>query len=153
MGAKIDIDEKNKILYVKKGTKLAGIKVDINGFIDAITILAVVACFAEGQTLIYNANVAKQKECNRIECIATELKKMGADITATDDGLSIMTSSLRGGNLDSYNDHRMLMSLSVAALGAEGETTISPIECVSKTFPDFMVDFNTLGAKIEILNR
>ena len=77
MGANIDIDEKNKILHVKKGQILRGIKVDINNFVDAITILAVVACYAEGETIIHNAAVAKQKECNRIGCIAAELKNMG----------------------------------------------------------------------------
>lgn len=149
MGAHIDIDERNKTLHVKKGKTLSGVTVDLNNFIDAITILAVVACFAEGETRIQNAAIAKQKECNRIACIATELQKMGAHITETEDGLMIKKSSLKGANLHSYHDHRMVMSLTVAALGAKGEATISPVGCVSKTFPTFVRDFNALGAQIE----
>lgn len=151
MGANIEIDEKNKAMYVKKGRSLKGIKVDINNFIDAITILAVVACFAEGETHIYNGAVAKQKECNRIHCIAAELRKMGADITETEDGLYIRKSALKAARAHSYHDHRMAMSLAVAALGAEGETIVSSVECVSKTFSTFMHDFNTLGAEIKVM--
>lgn len=122
---------------------------DINDFVDAITILAVVACFAEGETRLYNAAIVRQKECDRISSIAAELKKMGANITEADDGLIIKKSSLTGTHLHSYHDHRMVMSLTVAALGANGEATIGPVECVSKTFPTFMRDFNALGANIK----
>jgi 3-phosphoshikimate 1-carboxyvinyltransferase len=149
MGARIDIDETRKTIHVKKGGSLSGIVVDINHFIDSITILAVVACFAEGETHIQNAAVAKQKECNRIQCISTELQKMGANISETEDGLMIKKSTLTGTNLHSYHDHRMVMSLAVAAMGAEGMATISPIDCVAKTFPTFMQDFARLGASIQ----
>ena len=148
MGAQIEIDEKNKQLYVKKSPNLTGIKIDINNFIDAVTILAVVACFAEGETQLYNGAVARQKECNRLFSITSELKKMGADIQETENGLCIRKSPLKGTSVNSYRDHRMAMSLAVAALGAEGETAISPVDCVSKTFPTFMQDFQTLGADI-----
>lgn len=149
MGAKINIDHEKKILHVSKGANLKGIEVDINNFVDAITILSVVACYSEGETHIRNAAIARKKECNRIECIARELKKMGADIVETNDGLIIRKSELRGANLHSYQDHRMVMSLTVAALGAKGESTIGPVECVAKTFPTFLKDFSHLGVKIE----
>lgn len=150
MGANIEIAEHNKTLHVKRGGILSGAAVDINNFVDAITILSVIACFADGETHIRNAAVAKNKECNRIHCIARELRKMGADITVTDDGLVIRKSALKGAQVDSYHDHRMVMSLTVAALGAQGETRIEPVECVSKTFPTFVHDFNSLGANIEV---
>ncbi len=149
MGASIEIDNHNKILHVKKGCSLSGITVDINNFVDAITILAVVACFAEGETHIQNAAIAKQKECNRIHCIATELRKMGADITETETGLCVKKSSLKGAQLHSYHDHRMIMSLTAAALAAEGESQITSVDCVSKTYPTFVHDFNALGANIK----
>ena len=152
MGAKIEIDASNKSLHVKKGCTLTGIHVDINNFIDAITILAVVACFAEGETRISNAANSKQKECDRIQCISTELSKMGAHIHETDDGLIIKKSQIRGAQLNSYHDHRMAMSLAVAAMGAKGDSIIAPIDCVSKTFPTFLNDFRSLGAHIEALN-
>lgn len=152
MGAGIKVDPKAKTLLVEKGSKLSGIRVDINNFIDAITILAVVACFAEGETVIQNAAIAKQKECDRIEGIATELQKMGAQIKTTEDGLHIRKSSLKGAHLHSYCDHRMVMSLAVAGLAANGTTVIDGIESVAKTFPSFLTDFQALGADIKELS-
>lgn len=151
MGAKIIIDEKNRSLRIQKESALIGITVDINNFIDAITILAVVACFAEGETLILNGAIAKQKECDRIACIVKELKKMGADISETDDGILIQKSKLHGAKVYSHQDHRMAMSLAVAALGADGETEISDIDCISKTYPSFLEDFNRIGAEIRVI--
>lgn len=149
MGALIEIDEANKTLHVKRGSQLKGITCDINNFIDAITILAVVSCYANGETHIKNASIARNKECNRIQAIVTELKKMGADICETEDGLIIKGSVLKGTSLHTYNDHRMCMALSVAALGAEGESIIGPVECVSKTYPSFLQDFVAMGASME----
>lgn len=150
MGADIEIDPEHKRLIVKKGKKLTGIQLDINNYVDAIGILAVIGCYAEGETLLQNAAIAKQKECNRIQSIAKELRKMGAEIVELEDGLKIRESPLKGAHIESYQDHRMAMSLSVAALGAEGETVVGPVECISKTFPTFIEDFNLLGANIEV---
>jgi len=150
MGANFEIDLAEKSLSVKPGSKLRGMKIDINDCIDCITILAVIGCFAEGTTEIINAEVAKNKECNRIECITQELKKMGANITATDDGVIVKKSTLKGGMLTTYHDHRMAMALAVAAMNAEGETIINEIACVQKTYPSFFDDFIALGANFEI---
>ncbi len=149
MGADIQIDPLNKRLAIKKSKNLKGIAIDINGFVDAITVMAVVGCFAEGETCIYNAAVARQKECNRIASIAGELRKMGADIQETEDGLVIRKSHLKGAEVFSHHDHRMAMALAVAALGAEGETIIDDCACVDKTFPSFVPDFQRLGANIQ----
>lgn len=107
------------------------------------------ACFAEGETHIYNVANARNKECNRIRCISTELQKMGATISETQDGLIIKRSLLKGAEVHSYNDHRMAMSLTVAGLGAEGETVVSPVSCIEKTYPTFLHDFQNLGAHIK----
>lgn len=149
MGADIQVDDVKKILHVKKGKRLSGQRIDINNFVDAITILAVIACFAEGETHLYNGAVARQKECNRISCITTELRKMGANISETEDGLIIRPASLKGAQVHSHHDHRMAMSLAVAALGAQGETVIAETGCVAKTFSSFVSDFQSLGAAIE----
>ncbi len=147
MGAIIEVGD--QILHVRRSGMLKGVKADINDFVDGLTILAVVACFAEGETHIYNGAVARQKECNRIACISQELKKMGADVEETTDGLKIRRSDLKGAHVDSHHDHRMALSLVVAGLGAEGETIVSPVACIAKTFPTFLRDFNKLGAQIE----
>ncbi|MBS0624450.1 MAG: 3-phosphoshikimate 1-carboxyvinyltransferase [Verrucomicrobia bacterium] len=151
MGARLEIDAKHKTIAVKKNSHLKGRKIDVNDFIDAVPILAVVACFADGETEIVNAAIARKKESDRIRCIAHELKKMGADIEEKTDGLLIRPSSLRGAQLDSHHDHRLALALSVAALGAEGESTIHGVECAAKTYPSFQKDFSALGAQIEAL--
>ena len=147
MGAKIELSPGK--VHVKEGSSLQGTDIDVNNIIDAVPILAVVACFAEGQTRLYNGAIARQKESNRIRCIATELQKMGADVTEQEDGLVIRHSRLRGAHVHSYNDHRMAMSLSVAGLGATGVTTVGPCECVAKTYSSFVGDFQKIGAQIE----
>lgn len=146
MGGKIEMD--GNALHIKRSKSLKGIAVDINHCIDALPILSVLACFAEGETHIYNGKVAREKECDRIASIANELQKMGGKIMEMDDGLKIQKSSLKGAEVHSYNDHRMAMSLAVAGLGAEGETIVHPVECISKTFPSFLTDFALIGANI-----
>ncbi|MEI6531830.1 MAG: 3-phosphoshikimate 1-carboxyvinyltransferase, partial [Chlamydiota bacterium] len=145
MGAKIEIE--GTTLHIKKSS-LKGIKVDINDFVDSLPVLSVIACFAEGETHIYNAAICRHKECDRIHSIATELTKMGADIQELPDGLIIRPSRLKAAALYSHHDHRIAMALTVAALGSDGESSISEVECISKTFPDFKEDFNYLGAGI-----
>lgn len=148
MGAKIEIDDKEKTLSVFSGSQLKGIEIDVNAFIDSIAILAVIACYAEGETRIVNGAVAREKESDRIHAIATELKKMGGQIHEQPDGLIIQGSPLKGAHLFSYHDHRVAMSLAVAAMGALGETTIESVECVMKTYPDFKQEFQKIGSQI-----
>lgn len=147
MGAKLET--KGRTLHVKRAGSLKGCTFDINDTIDAITILAVIGCYAEGETVLTNAAIARKKECDRIHCIATELKKMGADIEEKEDGLVIRGSKLKGTTLETYHDHRMVMSLTVAALGAEGESVIEGVECVAKTYPNFKEHLKQLGAKLQ----
>lgn len=106
--------------------------------IDEIPILAVAACFASGQTVIKDAQELKVKESNRIKSVVTELKKMGADIEETTDGMIINGgNTLYGTNTQSYQDHRIAMSIAVTGLLAEGETTIQDAQCVDISFPNF----------------
>jgi len=149
MGAKIEINHSNQTLKVLPGSKLKGITIDVNPFIDAITLLAVIACFAEGETQIINASVAREKECDRLHCITKELQKMGAHITEDQDSLVVQGSVLKGAKLESYGDHRMALSLAIAALGAKGESIIQDTDCVAKTFPHFIEKFQSIGAEIE----
>ena len=86
---------------------LKGLEIDVNPMIDAITILAVVACFATSPTRLDNGKIARSKECDRIAAITSELKKMGARIAEHDDGMTIYPSTVHGANFNAYNDHRM----------------------------------------------
>ncbi len=148
MGAKIAI-EKNSV-RVEKGGSLRGIKIDINSCIDALPILAVVGAFAEGTTEIAGGQIAREKESDRIAAITAELKKMGAKIEERQDGVIIQKSTLKGSELESHHDHRIALSLSIAALAAKGESTIHGVECTQKSYPGFFPDFHAIGAKIEI---
>ena len=106
--------------------------------IDEIPVIAVAACFAEGTTVIKDAQELKVKESNRIKTVVNELKKLGADIEETDDGMIIKGKcTLKGAVCESYNDHRIAMSMAVASICAEGESTITNSECVDISFPSF----------------
>ncbi len=113
--------------------------------IDEIPILAVAACFAQGTTIIKDAQELKVKESNRIRTMVTELKKMGAHIEETEDGMCIEGGHpLHGALVESYHDHRVAMSLAVAALGCVGETNILHPDCVDISFPNFYEYLHTL---------
>jgi 3-phosphoshikimate 1-carboxyvinyltransferase len=149
MGAKIEIDDAKKTLVVRKNSKLKGQRIDVNDFIDATPILSVVGCFAEGKTEIVNASIARKKESDRLHAMATELGKMGATIEQKPGGLIISHAPLKGAQLSSWHDHRIAMSVSIAALAAKGESKVEGVECIAKTYPSFAHDFRALGASIE----
>ena len=106
--------------------------------IDEIPILAVAACFAQGTTTIKDAAELRVKESDRLAVMATELGKMGAKITEFADGMEIIGGTpLQGIDSDSYTDHRIAMSLAIAALNAKGKTTIDRAEAISISYPTF----------------
>ena len=108
--------------------------------IEEIPVIAVMACFAEGTTIIKDAQELKVKESNRIDSIVNNLKAMGADVTATEDGMIINGTpdrKLSGAAIDSKLDHRIAMSFTIAGLNADGETEILNSECVDISYPNF----------------
>ena len=119
--------------------------------IDEIPMIAVLACFAEGTTIIKDAQELKVKESNRIDTVVTNLKAMGARIEATDDGMIIDGGyPLHGAVIDSHLDHRIAMSFAIGALCADGETTIEGAECVKISYPKFYETLDTLKDKHSI---
>lgn len=118
----------------------------IPALIDEIPVIAVMAAFARGTTVIKDAAELKVKESNRIDTVTAGLKAMGCDITPTDDGMIITGGNpLHGAVIDSYADHRIAMSFAVAALAAKGETTIKGGECVNISYPGFYTDLAALA--------
>mgnify|MGYP005794398859 FL=1 len=116
--------------------------------IDELPVIAVMACFAEGTTIIRDAAELKVKESNRIDVMSENLTAMGAQVTATDDGLIIEGGRpLRGAAIDSHLDHRIAMSFAVAALNADGETEIQDAECVNISYPAFYQDLNRISSR------
>lgn len=119
-----------------RGTKIEGSIIPT--LIDEIPILAVAACYAKGTTIIKDAQELKVKESNRIDTMVSELSKMGAKIHGTEDGLIIEGGiPLKGAVTESHDDHRVAMSLAVAALGAAGTSEIENSHCIQISFPDF----------------
>ena len=113
--------------------------------IDEIPILAVLACFAEGETIIKDASELKVKESNRIDVMVNQLAAMGADIKATEDGMIIRGGKqLKGATISSKDDHRIAMSFAIASLLADGETTIEGAEIVNISYPNFYEDLSRL---------
>lgn len=152
MGANISYEEKRKLLHIAKTEQLTGKIINVNDYVDAIPILSIVGCFAKGTTQIVGGAIAKHKESDRLAAMTTELRKMGADISDTDDGLIIKKSLLKGAELQSYHDHRIAMSLAIAGLIATGNTIIKDVACVAKTFPNFAEAMQKLGAHIKVEN-
>lgn len=120
------------------GRGLRGRDIDMNAIPDALPALAATACYAEGITRLLNVPQARLKETDRIAVMAAELAKMGATVRELPDGLEIHGGTpLRGAPVDGRHDHRVVMALAVAGLGAEGETRIETAEAAGVTFPGF----------------
>jgi 3-phosphoshikimate 1-carboxyvinyltransferase len=147
MGAKIDVKDDGIMVY---GSKLTGCELDLNNTPDALPAMAVLGCYAQGRTIIKNVAHARMKETDRIETMTKELSKMGAVIEQFDDGMAIDCSRLNGAKLNGYNDHRVVMALSLAGMIADGKTTIDTAEAVNVTFPNYVQLMKNLGAKFEV---
>jgi 3-phosphoshikimate 1-carboxyvinyltransferase len=145
MGADITVSSEG---VRARHSRLRGMEIDCNDFIDQFMLLAVVGACAEGATTLTNAEACRHKECDRITAMDEALTAMGVRVENRPDGLLVHQSDLMGTTRSSLHDHRMVMSLSVAALVATGETTITDIECVEKTFPDFVEQMTLLGADL-----
>jgi len=130
------------------GTPLKPINVDVKNIPDLVPVIAVLACYAEGTSKITGARRLRLKESDRLLTVSEELGKMGAKITITEDSMTIQGAPLRGADIDPHNDHRIAMAAAVAALGAEGKTTIQHAECVRKSYPQFYLHIKQLGADI-----
>lgn len=127
-----------------KGTVIEGDIIPT--LIDEIPMIAIMAAFADGQTVIRDAAELKVKETNRIDTVTAGLKAMGADITPTDDGMIIEGSGhLNGASIQSYLDHRIAMAFSVAGLASDGETQIVDSQCVDVSYPEFYATLNSIS--------
>lgn len=145
MGARVERGER---FIAIEGAAMRGGVFDLNAIPDALPALAVVACFAEGETRLVNVPQARLKETDRIAVMRMELSRMGARVEEAPDGLVIQRSGLKGARLHGHGDHRVVMALAVAGLAAEGETLIDTAESVAVTFPEFERLMRVAGANI-----
>jgi 3-phosphoshikimate 1-carboxyvinyltransferase len=125
------------------GGRLGGIEVDMRAISDCVMTLAAVACFAEGPTTIRNIAHIRYKETDRLAALAAELTRVGALAEELADGLRITPRPLRGATIETYNDHRMAMSMSLVGLKVPGIVIRNP-GCVAKTYPGFFDDLEKL---------
>lgn len=147
MGA--DIHWSDSDLIIRK-SELHGCELDLGDTPDALPALAVCACFAEGTTIIKNVSQARLKETDRIQVMADELGKMGADITQTPDGIIIRGGRLHSAEVEGHGDHRIIMALAVAGLALNGDTVVKQAEAVDVTFPSFAALIKSIGGAISV---
>lgn len=125
--------------------------IDANQIPDLVPILAVAACAKSGRTQIINAQRLRIKESDRLKAVCLTLTALGADVLETDDGLIINgNKKLNGGEIDSFNDHRIVMSGAIASCLCENPVIIKNAQAVNKSYPTFFEDFKKLGGCIEI---
>jgi len=146
MGASIETADRSVTVT---GGPLKAVEVDMNEIPDALPMLAVTACFAEGTTVLRNVAQARIKETDRIAVMAQELSKLGAEVHELPDGLEIRGSGLHGGRIRGHGDHRIVMAMTVAGLAAQGPVTVDTAEAADITFPGFREGMRALGAWVE----
>jgi 3-phosphoshikimate 1-carboxyvinyltransferase len=136
------ISEKANMLTVEGGIG-EGIDVDMNDMSDCVMTLAAVACFARSPTTIRNVAHIRHKETDRLAALTTELRRVGAEVVEFPDGLQITPRRRQGALIETYNDHRMAMSMALLGLRIPGIIIKNP-GCVAKTYPNFFEDLDRL---------
>ena len=128
---------------------LRGTRVDASDIPDLVPVLAVAATQAEGETVFFNAGRLRIKECDRLAAMRECLTALGARVEETEDGLIVHgRTQLHGGTVNSFNDHRIVMSMAVAATVADGPVVIRGAEAVAKSYPAFFEDYRALGGNV-----
>jgi 3-phosphoshikimate 1-carboxyvinyltransferase len=149
MGAEIFWDKTGGVLRIKGG-ELNGVNVDASLTPDLVPTIAVLGSLAKGKTIVYNAEHVRHKETDRLHAMAAELSKMGADIKERPDGLEIIGGKLHGAEVNGYDDHRIVMALTVAGMAA-GNTRIDTAESVDVSYPGFFQQMKSMGADVSLL--
>ena len=142
-GAKVEFTDNS--VRVQKGD-LKATDIDARQIPDLVPILAVCATFAEGITHVTGAERLRIKESDRLSAIANAINKLGGNVIEKPDGLVITgVKSLKGGTVQGVNDHRIVMAMSVATLMATDTVTITDMESIKKSFPNYFEEYNRLG--------
>lgn len=144
-----DVTVNNDRVVVKK-SQLHGIEINATDIPDMVPSLAVAGIYASGKTVITGAQRLRYKESDRIESIVYNLKKLGAEVEETADGMEILGGQLHAANMKGFNDHRIVMAMTVAATGVDGLSTIDDAQSINKSYPDFFNDFNSIGGNANV---
>lgn len=147
-GAKVD--ENSDGVTVSPG-KLKGIDIDATDIPDLLPVLSVVAAFAEGETRFYNAQRLKLKESDRLASTTELLTALGGKAQWDGEVFTVYGGGLVGGRINSWGDHRIVMSAAIAAIGCSENVMITGAEAVNKSYPAFFEDYNMLGGKANVI--
>ncbi len=147
------IEDTDHQVTVKGNFPLRGITVDMENCPDTVQTLSAVASYAVGKTHIKNIGHLTYKETDRITDTARELKKIGVEVSHNKNSLTIAGRPPKGGVINTHEDHRMAMSMAIAALGAKRGIMIKNAEVISKSYPGFWQDLARLGVKMEVVKR
>ena len=151
MGADIEIgDIDGEKAVCVRGSQLKGIEVDMNRTPDALPAMAVTAAMAQGTTKFVNVAQARNKETDRIKCMAEELTKLGIKTEELPDGLIVHGGEIQPAHVDGRDDHRIVMALSIAGMNTYGETIIDTAEAMNVTFPTYVELMTSLGAQLQL---
>ena len=147
MGAKFELTSKS--IKIKGPIALKGGSFSLKSCPDLVPIMSICALFAKGKTRLYDIKHARAKESDRISDLAHELRKCGAVIEEKEDEFTVIPQDQYRSNctLDPHKDHRLAMSFCV--LGLKIGVGVKDIECSSKSYPDFLRDLKSLGAKVK----
>lgn len=146
MGADLRVEGETVIL--RGGRRLHGIEVDGDPMIDCIPVLVAVACFAEGETTVYNIESLHYKESDRINDLCAELSRAGCDVEPRQNSILVhgRPQGVMGGVVvDGHNDHRLLMALAIVALRSHNGLTLTGVEHIAKSYPHFFTELQNLG--------
>ena len=145
------VERQKEQVKISRHKELRNITVDMGDYPDIVQTLAVVAAYTHGKTEITNIGHLRFKETDRINDTAAELAKMGIKVGVDGNNMVVYGGKPKGAEIESHDDHRIAMSLAVAALFAEGNSMINGAEAVTKSYPQFFTDLAKLGAKLEEL--
>ena len=141
--------EKDSVEVQGLSCRLNTLDIDLRDNPDLVPACAVLACLARGKSVIRGTRRLQFKESDRVATLVAELTKMGANMRAPDDVLEVIgVEKLKGAELDSHRDHRVGMACAIAALMAEGSSVVHGVECINKSYPDFIRDLVAIGGRV-----
>lgn len=140
--------------YAFRSAKLTGITIDVSDCPDLAPILTVLGMYAEGETHLVNAARLRDKESDRIEAMETELKKLGVIVSSTRDSMTVKGGACIPARtvVHGHNDHRIVMSLAIAATLGNTPIVIEDAQAIAKSYPDFFDVLSSVGGRIEVLS-
>jgi 3-phosphoshikimate 1-carboxyvinyltransferase len=145
MGANIEILDNS---VKTKASSLRGINEDLTDYPDLFPIVSALCSVANGESNLTGLERLSYKESDRVFSMMKGLRSMGANIKKSMNKVKIIGKQLKGANINPFNDHRIAMAFGVLGLVAEGKTVINEAECISKSYPGFWDDLESIGARM-----